>query len=99
MSQVHKLLQDRFQPDIISEVEACKILKSAFQCLSRGGVKQTYALGVEIMEATSSDRGQHIHDVEERLSRYENFRQLLDKANSMMSQSGTCLHGPTHCLI
>ena len=59
----------------------------------------TYALGIDIMEATSSesdDRGQllqRIHELEERLSRYENFGQLLDEADSMMSRSVTCLHG------
>lgn len=53
------MLQDRFHPDVISAVEACKIMKLAFPLsqnkhLSRGGWKQTYALGVEIMEGTSS---------------------------------------------
>ena len=82
MSRIQKLLQDRFHPDVISAVEACKILKLVFPLsqkkrLSRGGVKQTYALGVEVTEATSSqpdDRDQllqRIHELEERLSRYE----------------------------
>lgn len=59
MSQIQKLLQDRFHPDVISSVEACKILKLAFHAsqnkrLCRGGVKQTYVLGLEVMDTTQS---------------------------------------------
>ena len=107
MSQIQKMLQDRFHPDVISAVETCKIMKSAFPLsqnkrLSRGGVKQTYALGIEIMEGTFSqpelgDRDQlvkRIHELEERLQRYENFEHLLDEADNMVAQSVICKHGP-----
>ena len=101
------MLQERFHPDVISAVEACKILKLAFPLsqskrLSRSGVKQTYALGVEVMEAASSqpnsgDRDQlvrRIHELEERLQRYEDFGHLLHEADNMVAQSVICQRGP-----
>ena len=107
VSRIQKMLQERFHPDTISAVEACKILKLAFPLsqskrMSRSGVKQTHVLGVEIMEASSSqpdsgDRDQlvrHIHELEERLQRCEDFEHLLREADSMVAQSVICQHGP-----
>ena len=105
MSKIQKLLQDRFHPDVISTIEACKILKLAFPSsqnkrLSRGGVKQTYVLGLEIMEATQSqgdDREQllqRIRELEGKLSRYQHFEHFLEEVENMVSLSVHCLHGP-----
>ena len=76
MSQIQKMLQDRFHPDI-SAVETCKIMKSAFPLsqnkrLSRGGVKQTYALGIEIMEGTFSQP--ELGDRDQLVNAYTNLR-------------------------
>lgn len=70
--------------------------------LSRGGVKQTCAVGVDVMEVTSSqpepdDREQlvkRIHELEERLHMYENFEYLLDEADNMVAQSVISQQGP-----
>ena len=102
------MLQERFHPDVISVgvVEACKILKLAFPLSQskhlRSGVKQTYALGVKVMEAASSqpnsgDRDQlvrRIHELEERLQRYEDYGNLHKADNNMGAQSVISHRGP-----
>ena len=79
-------------------------MKSAFPLyqnkrLSRGGVKQTYALGIEIMEGMFTqpepgDRDQLVKRIQDRLQRYENFEHLLDEADNVLAQSVICKHEP-----
>ena len=83
----------------------CKVLKLSFQAsqnkrLCRGGVKQTYVLGFEVMDTTQSqsdDREQllqRIHELEERLTRYEKFEHFLEDAEKMVSLSVDGQRGP-----
>ena len=52
MNEIQRMLQERFKSDSISAVEACRVLKEAFPSvqqkrLTKQGVKQTYATGVD----------------------------------------------------
>lgn len=112
MNEIQRMLQERFKSDSISAVEACRVLKEAFPSvqqkrLTKQGVKQTYATGVDwtdqALSTTPSSSSTQASDratlkqrieLEKPVQGLEQSQHYIRESDKMLSSSDVASHGP-----
>ena len=76
---IQTMLSDRFAPECISTIEVTKIIHEAFpntqhKWMSKGRVRSTYIVGVDMADSRAETQGEVSLGVEERTATSTNLR-------------------------